>query len=522
MPTAAPADITAAVADSNGVYPYPLPSDDDSTSPTIHSYGKRYTHCRVFSTLDVAREFIGADFAPVMYPSKEGERRTIYQCRYCTSRQCKLLIHLVEEGHGDGAGFAVHYIPRKDTPCINHVESCWSRRKTCVAGEKSPKGLPPTIRTLVRQRCEAMLSEAGATVASVKPAKVRDQLLNTLENNKYFLSGEQRSVMKDKIMTCVDTWRKEKRLVVKKKIGAPPCIDMVAKLKKFTEEHKLCPKRDAVLPVRPPPSCQDEADHVGREIFGLQDFYSQAVGREEMRPSNVFITFPLPVKEWVDEGIISQNLWNRLERTDKDGTERQKLVCFGSLALMQNAVDAWRKLHSVVLGSVDTTFNVAANGWKLGAVGAYSSKPQQSGNTFVPYFFFLCPEETAASSSFAATAFVGAMKRTYNIDVDFKAGNVSDRASAFANMWDIVFPNSPRGQCWTHFKLKFCKSSTTFRRKPVQNYCKYIKNHKPPEWWLLNVAAPDVDHLRLGKTQAMSRKIWELIRKYLYAMCIYF
>ena len=90
--------------------------------------------------------------------------------------------------------------------------------------------------------------------------------------------------MKEKIMThaLILGGRRNNLVVKRRKIGTPSCIDMVAELKKFTEDHKLCPKRDAVLPVRPPPSCQDKADHDDHVGSGKRHLCSQEMGREEI------------------------------------------------------------------------------------------------------------------------------------------------------------------------------------------------------------------------------------------------
>ena len=74
------------------------------------------------------------------------------------------------------------------------------------------------------------------------------------------------------------------------------------------------------------------------------------------------------------------------------------VAVFGSLAMMQNAVEAFRDLKSVVLGSIDTTFNTCSNGWKLGALGACSSSADGKSNSFVPCVFFLCREEDAVTA----------------------------------------------------------------------------------------------------------------------------
>ena len=55
--------------------------------------------------------------------------------------------------------------------------------------------------------------------------------------------------------------------------------------------------------------------------------------------------------------------------------------------------------------------------------------------------------------------------------------------------------------------MKFWKSKTTFRRKPIKNYVCYIAGTNK-EHYLVNVAGRDIDKLKLGKSLPMMKKIW--------------
>lgn len=494
---------------------YPDPTDNPVAVKAPHF---QYEYVRVFASVEAAEEFIGASFIQ-SHQLNHAPSRKVYTCKDCKNKYTKLLVDLSSDNDigGGNSGYAVYHDDESKAPCSSHSKRCWSLGN---AGSKlGKKGLPPTVRKFVKSMCEEALMVPGTTVNSIKPSSVRDKATSLLEKSPYLKTNAQKMVMREKISQFVTEWRKGKKKEMAKLSPSKPRINTVELLQQYVREHSLVPKEGHDIPMQLPKDLVD-VDRMADVVFGLRDEVSESLGREQMRAGNVLVTFPLPEEEWVDSGYISKSCWEYLERVDPTGEDRKHVAVFGSLAMMQNAVEAFRDLKSVVLGSIDTTFNICSNGWKLGALGAYSSSADGKSNSFVPYVFFLCREEDTVTAVSAAAAFSGWVKQLYGFDVDFLAGNVSDRADAFGHLWSEVFPNSPRGQCWTHFKMKFWKSKTTFRRKPIKNYvCHIVGTNK--EHYLVNVAGPDVDKLRLGKSIPMMKKTWSLISEYrAHACCL--
>ena len=310
--------------------------------------------------------------------------------------------------------------------------------------------------------CEGMLAKPSATLGSVPVAHTRNKLLSLWEKSPYFATSRQKNVMVMKIDIAIREWKKRKKSEIaakqKKRYNSPGHfqiegeIDMTEKLARHARSLQLVAVEGASLPVDPLPTTIDETDRIAHEIFGLTDAASMDIGRVESRSSHVMFALAPPARRWVDDGHIDQVCWEKIQHWDPKGDLRTKVFTFSSFALLQNAVEAHSSLDSVVVGSIDTTHGVTSNDWKLGAIGGYSSN-NEGGNSFVPYAFFLCEEENTISALIASASLRGTLKKTYGFTLQFKAGNVSDSASAFRHMWDSVFPDSPRAACWVHFKV---------------------------------------------------------------------
>ena len=277
-------------------------------------------------------------------------------------------------------------------------------------------------------------------------------------------------------------------------------------LQKHSESIRL------TYPKSPFPIPKDtfEIEKICKEL-NIEDTSSK-VG-DEKSPGRVMVSLKNPS---IDECPPMTEAFEKEVKKD----DINKMLVFTSMNLLLNICDADRKLKMKIIGSIDGTHSISANGYTLLVFGTFAFGRHQKGtsknwtNSFRPFAYCFCPTECEAAAIVMMCAVNYAMTALFNIKVDFKIGVVSDRADAFCNAYSLVYPESLRAQCWPHVSFKFQHGNIYndgSKKKPTQTYKDYLIDQGNLNW-LVSTARADVKLLHLCRSHQMFAPLWKVIK----------
>ena len=189
------------------------------------------------------------------------------------------------------------------------------------------------------------------------------------------------------------------------------------------------------------------------------------------------------------------------DQEEVEGSTFDTTIVFSSLGLLWNAYQC-EKLEWRVMCSSDGTDSVAANNWQLLTMGAFNIS-KHCKKQFRPFFYVFCPGERQECFGLGVLAFLKYTRYVFGIvNIDFRAGAVSDCSEVFTNIYDIAFPNTQKTQCYTHITRK-----VNNRGKGNGDYIRDMKNKK-----FVNTAKEDIRNLHECITQKQFKTYAKLVR----------
>ena len=305
-----------------------------------------------------------------------------YQCRKCDSTKAL-------ESRSDGR-VVVHY--EKDS--CSHLPGSYAQLKK--NGGKD--GLPPSIRRFVSSFLHKLIDSPTADIRSIKADATVRAISKCLQNSQYCRQSEDKAALRDKIMSFFRNWKR--KIVEANRDNAKASGDSIGEisshkqLQAFVDLHKV-PLDNVPEASLTPPKNLSELEHQALNILKIKpdDSYSSA--------GNTFVTLPIPEDK-------------RLSELDKNGTIRNGMMVFTTLALLYNVVISSTKYNDIALCSVDVTWGISAANKNLVAVCLMANKEDGSQTVAPVAYGLLSSAESECTASSTMLAIRRAIKRLWH------------------------------------------------------------------------------------------------------------